>query len=52
MNENQEYRCKYCGAKTIKYLKVCTPCSIKLKLIREIKQRLLLAKKRGINNAK
>lgn len=41
----QEYKCKYCGAKTIKYLKVCTPCSIKLKLIREIKERLLQAKK-------
>ena len=48
----QEYRCKYCGRKTIKYLKVCTPCSVKLKLIHEIEQRLIQAKKRGINNVK
>ena len=48
----KEYRCKYCGRKTIKYLKVCSDCKIKLKLIREIKQRLLQVKKRGINNDK
>lgn len=48
----QEYRCKYCGRKTIKYLTVCSDCKVKLKLWREIRARVLQAKKEAEENAK
>ena len=43
--EQKEYRCKYCGAKVVKYATVCSGCSAKLKLIRQIKAILIEAKK-------
>jgi RNA polymerase-binding transcription factor DksA len=41
----KEYRCKYCGVKVTKYATICSTCNTKLKLIRQIKQMLLEAKK-------
>ena len=33
-------KCKYCGNQVQKYMKMCGNCYIKLKLIREIRQRV------------
>lgn len=48
----KEYRCKYCGAKAIKYTDKCSYCYQKEKLIREIRARLLAAKRGVYSNAK
>lgn len=44
--EEKEWICRYCGKPThVKYSTICGGCYPKLKLIREIKARLIAAKR-------
>ena len=43
--QEKEYVCRYCGAKVKQYMTICSECSKKLKLVRELKQLLNEIKK-------
>ena len=34
--EEKEYRCKYCDVKVSKYVTICSECSKKLKLVKQL----------------